>query len=103
MAGPTRLWQLLVDQRHQRRGIATRVIGEIARRLVADGEEWLDASFVDEPGGPEVFYRRLGFWRTGTVEPDGERSVPGHGRRRRRRFAGHGHLTRPAPTVRRRD
>jgi RimJ/RimL family protein N-acetyltransferase len=69
---PTRLWHLLVDQRHQRRGIATRVIGAIGQRLVADGEEWLDASFVDEPDGPEVFYRRLGFRRTGAVQPDGE-------------------------------
>lgn len=69
---PPRLCQLLVDQRHQRRGIATRVIGEIARHLLAEGEEWLDASFVDEPGGPEVFYGQLGFRRTGDVDADGE-------------------------------
>ena len=69
---PPRLWQLLVDQRHQRRGIATHVIGELARRLLAEGEGWLDASFVDEPGGPEVFYGRIGFRRTGAVEADGE-------------------------------
>lgn len=69
---PPRLWRLLVDQGHQRRGIATRAIGELARLLVADGEPLLDASFVDEPGGPEVFYARLGFERTGLVGPDGQ-------------------------------
>lgn len=69
---PPRLWQLLVDQRHQRRGIATRAVGEIARQLLRDGEPWLDAGFVDEPGGPEVFYDRLGFRRTGGVHHDGE-------------------------------
>jgi RimJ/RimL family protein N-acetyltransferase len=69
---PPRLWQLLVDQRHQRRGIATRAVGEIARHAEAGGSAWLDAGFVDEPGGAEVFYARLGFRRTGTIEPDGE-------------------------------
>jgi RimJ/RimL family protein N-acetyltransferase len=66
-----RLWQLLVDQRHQRRGIATRAVGEVARHVGTHGGTWLEATFVDEPGGPEVFYGRLGFERTGTVEPDG--------------------------------
>ena len=67
-----RLWQLLVDQRHQGRGIATRAVGEVARQLIASGESQLDVTFVDEPGGPEVFYARLGFVRTGAVEPNGE-------------------------------
>lgn len=67
-----RLWQLLVDQRHQRRGIATRAVGEVARRLRDDGVPAIDASFVDEPGGPEVFYARLGFRRIGAVDADGE-------------------------------
>ena len=67
-----RLWQLLVDQRHQRRGIATRAVGEVARHVAAEGGAFLDAGFVDEPGGPEVFYHRLGFRRTGEIAPDGE-------------------------------
>ena len=67
-----RLWQLLVDQRHQRRGIATRAVGEVARMLAAQGAPLLEAAFVDEPGGPEVFYARLGFARTGAVDPNGE-------------------------------
>src|SRR5690606_15650073 len=53
---PTRLWQLLVDQRQQRRGIATRALASVAERLAAEGETVIEASFVDEPGGPEVFY-----------------------------------------------
>lgn len=62
------LWQLLVDQRHQRRGIARRAIGELARLLLAQGNTQLTAAFVDEPGGPEAFYRALGFQRTDQVD-----------------------------------
>ena len=69
---PPRLWQLLVDQRHQRRGIATRAVGDVARHLRSLGETELEASFVDEPGGPEIFYRRLGFVRTGDAPAGGE-------------------------------
>ncbi|HSJ91971.1 MAG TPA: GNAT family N-acetyltransferase [Ilumatobacter sp.] len=67
-----RLWQLLVDRRHPRRGIATRAVGAVARHVAAGGSRWLDASFVDEPGGPEVFYDRLGFQRSGEAEPGGD-------------------------------
>lgn len=67
-----RLWQLLVDQRHQRRGIATRAVEEVARQLAARGDGRLEATFVDEPGGPEVFYARLGFRRTGELDARGE-------------------------------
>ncbi|MFP5488124.1 MAG: GNAT family N-acetyltransferase [Acidimicrobiia bacterium] len=70
--GVPRLWQLIVDQRHQRRGIATSTVGRIAAMLAADGVTHLEATFVDEPGGPEVFYTRLGFARTGEIDPSGE-------------------------------
>lgn len=89
-----RLWQLLVDQRHQRRGIASRAVGEVARQVEAEGGGWLEASFVDEPGGPEVFYARLGFRRTGAVEPNGEitcRVAASEVIRRVERLAGHDH------------
>lgn len=62
------LWQLLIDQRHQRRGIARRAISELARHLLLAGDTQLTASFIDEPGGPELFYRALGFERTGDVD-----------------------------------
>lgn len=62
------LWRLLIDQRHQRRGIARRSIAVLARTLSELGETQLLASFVDEPGGPEAFYRALGFQRTGNID-----------------------------------
>lgn len=64
----TILWRLMVDRLHQRRGIARRVVGMIAELRLAAGEEDLEVSFVDEPGGPERFYRELGFVPTGLVE-----------------------------------
>lgn len=69
---PPLLWQLLVDQRYQRRGIATAAVGLVARRLATDGEHEIDASYVDEPDGAEVFYRRLGFERLDERAPNGE-------------------------------
>lgn len=62
------LSQLLVDQRHQRRGIARRSIAELARHLHESGDTHLTAAFVDEPGGPESFYRALEFHRTGEID-----------------------------------
>ena len=66
------LWRLLVDVWHQRRGIARRAIGLLARMLTGEGHEWLDVSFVDEIDGPEAFYAQLGFERTGFIDEDGE-------------------------------
>lgn len=66
------LWRMLVDTWHQRRGIARRAIAQLAEMLLADGHEFLDVSFVDEPGGPEAFYEQLGFERTGVIDDDGE-------------------------------
>lgn len=65
------LSQLLVDQRHQRRGIATRAVGEVAAHLADSGAQQIEATLVDEPGGPEVFYSRLGFGRVGRPDRDG--------------------------------
>jgi GNAT superfamily N-acetyltransferase len=64
------LWRLLVDQWHQRRGIARRAIGQLAEMLVAWGATDLDVRFVEEPGGPEHFYATLGFERTGRIDGD---------------------------------
>lgn len=65
------LWRLLVDRRHQRRGIGARAIGLLAGRLREQGRTRLVTSWVEGPGGPEPFYRRLGFVPTGEVD-DGE-------------------------------
>ena len=64
----TILWRLMVDRRHQRRGIARRVVGMVAQLRIDAGERDIEVSFVDEPGGPERFYRDLGFAPTGVVK-----------------------------------
>jgi len=65
------LWRLLVDRRHQGRGIGTAVVNELADRLRGDGHRVLKVSWVGGDGGPEPFYLRLGFVPTGEVA-DGE-------------------------------
>jgi RimJ/RimL family protein N-acetyltransferase len=65
------LWRLLIDRRHQRRGIGSRVIGLLAAHLRAQGHDVLTTSWVAGPGGPEPFYRGLGFVPTGEID-DGE-------------------------------
>ncbi|MGH9119803.1 MAG: GNAT family N-acetyltransferase [Acidimicrobiales bacterium] len=67
----TYLWRLLVDARHQGRGIGRRALGLLAEQLVAEGESVLKVSWVDGPGGPQAFYRQLGFEPTGEID-DGE-------------------------------
>ena len=67
----TFLWRLLVDARHQGRGIGTRALRLVGEHLAAEGDSVLTTSWVDAPGGPERFYRRLGFVPTGEID-DGE-------------------------------
>jgi diamine N-acetyltransferase len=70
--GPWFLWKLLVDERHQRRGYgreAVKLVAEIAR---ANGAAELLTSCVLGEGGPEPFYRRLGFHPTGELDENGE-------------------------------
>ena len=67
----TFLWRLLIDRRHQRRGIGERALDLIAGKLLTDGEHRLLTSWVPGRGSPESFYRRLGFEPTGVVI-DGE-------------------------------
>jgi RimJ/RimL family protein N-acetyltransferase len=88
------LWRLLVDRRHQRRGIGARVIGLLAGDLRAQGHRRLVTSWVEGPGGPAPFYRGLGFVPTGEID-DGETVAalelpvrPVRSARRRRRCAG---------------
>jgi RimJ/RimL family protein N-acetyltransferase len=62
------LWRLLIDRRHQRRGIGVRTIALLVDRLRADGHGELLVSWRPGPGGPEPFYLRLGFQPTGEVD-----------------------------------
>lgn len=65
------LWRLLVDLRHQGRGIGRRAVGLAAAHLASLGCHEVEVSYVDRSGGPAGFYRRLGFVPTGLIE-DGE-------------------------------
>jgi RimJ/RimL family protein N-acetyltransferase len=65
------LWRLLVDRRDQGRGIGRAALRLLIDRLRADGQRALTTSWVDAPGGPEPFYRGLGFAPTGEID-DGE-------------------------------
>ncbi len=65
------LWRLLIDHRHQSRGIGRRVVQQIAEARRAIGDRTLVVSYVpDVVGSPERFYRRLGFVPTGAVHGD---------------------------------
>ena len=65
------LWRLLIDRRHQRRGIGDRVLALLTAQLRAEGHETLLVSWHPGAGGPEPFYVARGFVPTGVVE-DGE-------------------------------
>jgi RimJ/RimL family protein N-acetyltransferase len=61
------LWRLLIDRRHQGRGIGRRVLALLAERYREQGHTAILTSWVEGPGGPEPFYRALGFVPTGDV------------------------------------
>ena len=58
---PPYLWRLLIDRRHQGRGIGRRALGLLVDRLRAEGHRRLLTSWVRDIGGPEPFYLGLGF------------------------------------------
>jgi RimJ/RimL family protein N-acetyltransferase len=59
------LWRLLVDKRHQRRGIGRRALDLLCDVLRAEGRTTLLTSWGEGPGTPLTFYRRYGFVETG--------------------------------------
>ena len=70
--GPWFLWKLLIDERHQRRGYGREAVRLVADIVRANGAAELLTSCVPGDGGPESFYRRLGFTPTGQVDENGE-------------------------------
>ncbi len=64
------LWRLLIDRRHQRRGIGDRVIALLTDRLRAEGHRTLLVSWHPGEGGPEPFYLARGFVPTGRTIDD---------------------------------
>lgn len=66
------LWRFMIDEGAQGKGYgaaALDLIFEHARQR--PGLKRMLASFVDAPGGPEEFYIKYGFAKTGNI-PDGE-------------------------------
>jgi len=70
--GPWFLWKLLVDERHQRRGYGRQAVQLVANIVRANGAAELLTSCVVGDGGPEPFYRRVGFSPTGELDENGE-------------------------------
>jgi GNAT superfamily N-acetyltransferase len=70
--GPWFLWKLLIDERRQGQGLGREVVLTIVDLVRRQGGDALLTSYVDEPGGPGWFYRRLGFEPTGDVDDHGE-------------------------------
>ena len=62
------LWRLVVDVRHQGRGIGRRALEQIIEARRAAGCSGLTVDYVaDAPGSPATFYERLGFVATGVA------------------------------------
>ena len=64
------LWRLMVDRRHQGRGIGRAIVEQVAAMARARGFSHLHTSYVVAKGGPEGFYRSLGFKPTGKIDDD---------------------------------
>lgn len=70
--GPWFLWKLLIDMQHQRCGYGREAVRLVADIVRVNGAAELLTSCVVGEGGPEPFYRRLGFRPTGDQDEDGE-------------------------------
>ena len=69
---PHYLWKLLIDERHQRRGLGSATLDLIVEYFRGrPGVEALNTSARPGDGSPIAFYERYGFRRTGEVV-DGE-------------------------------
>ena len=64
------LWRLLVDRRHQRRGIGRAALDLLCDRLRAEGATALLTSWCEGAGGPRGFYVGYGFEETGRIVDD---------------------------------
>lgn len=63
------LWRLMVAGPHQGKGYGRRSVGLLIDYVrTRPGAKELQASFVPIEGGPEGFYRKLGFEPTGEID-----------------------------------
>lgn len=66
------LWRFMIDQRYQGRGYGRSAIAQVIEHArTVPGATELTVSWVPADGGPEPFYRGLGFEPTGEID-DGE-------------------------------
>ena len=65
------LWRFLIDKDHQRKGYGIAAMELLIDRVRSLGAPALQVSWVPADGGPEPFYRKLGFEPTGEIH-DGE-------------------------------
>jgi GNAT superfamily N-acetyltransferase len=61
------LWRLLIDRRHQRRGIGGRALDLVSEECLGMGASTLLTSWVEGKGSPRPFYLRHGFEPTGKI------------------------------------
>ena len=64
------LWRLLIDRKHQRRGIGTKILDAIVEFCREQGWSTLMTSWGEGRGTPEPFYLRYGFVPTGEIEDE---------------------------------
>jgi diamine N-acetyltransferase len=69
---PHYLWKLLVDERHQRRGVGTATLDLIVEYFRGRGVDVLWTSAGQGDGSPIPFYERYGFEQTGEIVFDDE-------------------------------
>jgi len=71
LVGPSFLWRLLIDHRHQRKGYGTATIDAVLEYLRdRPGADVLFVSAGQGEGSPRPFYEGYGFVPTGTVVED---------------------------------
>jgi diamine N-acetyltransferase len=66
--GPWFLWRLLIDERHQRRGIGRATLRQVVDLIRANGATELLTSYHPGDGEPWPFYERFGFRPTGAID-----------------------------------
>jgi diamine N-acetyltransferase len=66
--GPWFLWRLLVDARHQRRGIGQAALELVVELIRANGARELLTSYHPGDGEPWPFYEKFGFVPTGEID-----------------------------------
>lgn len=60
------LWRLMIDYRHQRRGLGRRTLDTVQQQIPALGRfNRLLTSYIPGPRGPKDFYLSYGFTETG--------------------------------------